>query len=190
VNIHELILANRSYRRFDENVPITHENIMSWLDSARLTMSSVNMQPIKYYISASPETNAKIRPYTYWARLLKDYDGPKDGENPTAYIFVCVDTSVNNATPERFAKDIGIVSQTIMLSAVEDGFGGCMIGNFDKQKLHELFDLPENIVITLVLALGKPDEKIVIETLEMVSLPLIIVHPMECTMFPSANWKI
>jgi nitroreductase len=166
MNIHELVLKNRSYRRFDERITIPLEILLKWIDTARLTMSSVNIQPLKYYISYTPETNAKIRPHTQWARLLRDYSGPAEGENPTAYIVICVDKNIQNATVERFAKDIGIAAQTIMLETAEDNFGGCMIGNLNVKEIAAALLLPESWQIGLVLALGKPAEKVILEVLE------------------------
>ena len=62
----------------------------------------------------------------------------------------------------RFLRDIGIAAQTILLGAVEKGLGGCMIGSFRKPELKELLSLPEEIEPNLVLALGKPAEKVVL----------------------------
>ena len=131
MKLRDLVLKNRSYRRFDETAAITLGQLLEWIDTARITMSSVNIQPLKYYLSCDAETNAKIRPHTRWAGLLRDFDGPAEGENPVAYVVICVDNSIQNATVERFAKDIGIAAQTIMLSAAEAGFGGCMIGSIN-----------------------------------------------------------
>lgn len=166
MNIHDLVLKNRSYRRFDESVSITPETLLTWIDTARFTMSSVNIQPLKYYLSYKPETNAKIRPHTRWAGLLRDFDGPKEGENPAAYIVICVDKNIQNATVERFAKDIGIAAQTIMLEASFNDYGGCMIGNLNTKEIAALLELPESWQIGLVLALGKPAEKVMLEVLE------------------------
>ena len=166
MNIHDLVLRARSYRRFDESISISRETLLSWIDTARLTMSSVNIQPLKYYLSHKVETNAKIRPHVRWAGLLRDFDGPDEGENPSAYIVICVDKNIQNATPERFAKDVGIAAQTIMLEAVSAGYGGCMIGSLDANKIALALDLQDNWQIALVLALGKPAEKVVLEELE------------------------
>ena len=50
-----------------------------------------------------------------------------------------------------------------MLSAVEYGFGGCMIGNFNPSSVADALRLPEGVVPSLVLGLGKPDEEITVE---------------------------
>ena len=160
----DLVKQNRSYRSFDGSVEITRETLLDLVDCARFTPSSINMQPFKYYLSYKPETNDIIYPLTAWARLLPGFEGPAEGHRPTAYIIVCTDTTIGPET--RFRTDVGIVSQTIMLAAAEKGFGGCMIGNYNPAKVSAALNLPENLVPSLVLALGKPDEKIIMTELE------------------------
>jgi len=59
--------------------------------------------------------------------------------------------------------DTGIAAQTILLSAVDNGFGGCMLASVDKQEVQNTFSLPEEMEIMLVIALGYPAESVVIE---------------------------
>jgi nitroreductase len=49
---------------------------------------------------------------------------------------------------------------------VESGYGGCIIGSIRKDELHLDLSLPEYLEILLVLALGKPAEKVVLEPVE------------------------
>ena len=57
--------------------------------------------------------------------------------------------------------DEGIVSQTIMLSAVEKGYGGSMIGSCKRVEILEAVELdPQRYSLALVLALGKPKEEV------------------------------
>ena len=59
--------------------------------------------------------------------------------------------------------DDGIAAQTIMLSAVEKGFGGCMIGSCRRDDIARALHIDtEAYSIDLVLALGKPKEEVVI----------------------------
>lgn len=102
---------------------------------------------------------------TRWAGKLKDVTLPPKGHTPTAYAVICADTQVI-ASAEQFQKDVGILAQTLLLAAVEDGFGGCMIGSFSKETVTELLGLPEHLPPQLVIALGKPDERV-----ETVPLP-------------------
>lgn len=161
----ELVKQNRSYRSFDGCYEISREILLDLVDCARLTPSTVNMQPFQYFLSYKPETNDIIYPLTAWGRLLPDFDGPAEGHRPTAYIIVCTDKTIG-PNVERFRADVGIVSQTIMLAATEKGLGGCMIGNYNPEKVTEALNLPENLMPSLILALGKPDETITLTELE------------------------
>ena len=47
----DLVLKNRSYRGFDESVRISRETLEGFVDCARLCPSSVNKQPLKYFLT-------------------------------------------------------------------------------------------------------------------------------------------
>ena len=157
--IRELVVKNRSYRGYDESYKITEDVLKDLVDAARLTGSAANLQPLKYKLVADAENVAKLNGITRWGKMLKDIELPHKGMFPTAYIVVCVDTNiVKNADSAN--TDIGIVAQTMLLSAVEKGLGGCMIGNYEKAKATEALNLPEHLVPQLIIAIGKPAEDI------------------------------
>ena len=160
----ETVAATRSYRRFDERVPVPLDLLTDWVDTARLVASSANAQPLRYQIFANPEDCLRIFPCIAWAGALPEWDGPEEGERPSAYIVISCHGA--SAVAERFtAWDEGIAAQTIMLRANEDGFGGCMIGSFKKASLgaicREAGGYAEGEMSPeLVLALGKPVEEV------------------------------
>ena len=161
----QLVTLNRSYRSFDESRRITREELLDMVACARLVPSASNRQPLKYFLSADAETNAAIQPLTAWAAGIRaQYVLPPKGHMPTAFIVMCVDTRVVPDV-ERAARDAGIAAQTILLRAAEMGLGGCMIGSF-RPELKEALSLAEPLVPTLVIALGKPDEEIILEDAE------------------------
>lgn len=159
--IKDLILKNRSYRRFHENIKVSKEILLEWIDLARQSPSGKNMQPLKYLLSYEPETNNKIFPNLGWAGYLKDWPGPQEGERPAAYIVMLLDTDVR----KEIDCDHGIAAQSILLGAVESGFGGCIIHNIKKDALAEALKIPERYKILMCIALGKPGEKVVLEKL-------------------------
>ena len=75
---------------------------------------------------------------------------------------ICQDTSID-ANLSRFQRDVGIVAQTMLLTAVEMGLGGCMIGNFNAGTLHDAIGLDAHIHPLLIVAVGKPDEEVIIK---------------------------
>ena len=159
--IKDIVQKNRSYRSFDPNRTITRDELLEFVDIARCTSSSRNIQPLKYRLVCTPEECDRVLSLTAWAGRLKNVKLPPDGHAPTAYIVICCDMTIAE-TITTFLRDVGIVAQTILLAATEAGLGGCMIGSFDRDKLHAALNIPETNMIMLVLALGKPDEKVVL----------------------------
>ena len=154
-----LIKKNRSYRRFDNSFKIPIDTLRELVDYARLSPSAANLQPLKFIISSSSETNAKIFPNLAWAGYLKNWNGPVESERPSAYIIILGDKKIKN----DFACDCGIAAQSILLGAVEKGLGGCMIGSIKKGILAKELNIDSQFEILLVIALGKPIEKVQIE---------------------------
>jgi nitroreductase len=158
--IRDLVVKNRSYRRFHEEVDIRIETLKELVDLARLSASAMNAQPLKYILSCHRQMNSLIFPHLVWAAFLKTWSGPVEGERPSAYIVILGDTDVS-----RFWDyDAGIAAQSILLGAAENGLGGCMIANIRKEGLRSALNIPERYEILLVLAMGKPREKVVVET--------------------------
>ncbi len=158
--IEDLIRQNRTRRRFDETESVSMETLRWLVKLARLSASGSNAQPLKFILSNQPEQNAKIFATLSWAGSLRDWPGPQEGERPTAYIIILCDREIRTSG----GVDHGIAAQSIMLGATERGLGGCMLGAVKRDKLHKSLDIPNRYDILLVLALGKPVEEVVLET--------------------------
>lgn len=163
MNLKDLIFKTRSYRRFDESYRITDDLIESLIDLARLSASGGNRQPLKYVIYNSPAECARIFPFLAWAGYLREWPGPDKGERPSAYIMILGDKSVT----DNFGIDHGIAAQSILLGATEEGIGGCMIQSIKRDELREEITLPDRFEILLIIALGKPVEKVVIDEIQV-----------------------
>ena len=159
--LRELLEKNRSIRSFDPSVKITNEELLDMIDCTRLCPSSANLQSMKFCPVTDDDKVKKVFSATKWAGYLRDMEIPPKGCEPVAFIVVMNDTGIAKTTTPFF-KDTGIVSHTILLRACEMGYGGCMIGSFDKDIIKDALSLPENLEITLVLALGKAMEEPVI----------------------------
>jgi nitroreductase len=159
--LRDLVVKNRSYRRFHQDHLITREELKSFVDLARLSASAANMQPLKFFISADALINEAIFPHLAWAAYLKDWPGPVGGERPSAYIIILGDREITT----NFWCNHGIAAQSILLGAVEKGLGGCMIAAIDKKGLIDSLGIPERYEILLVIALGKPAEEVKIDPL-------------------------
>ena len=154
-----LIRKNRSCRRFYQSHHVEMNVLEELVNLGRLSASAANLQPLAYVLSCNPKKNEEIFYCLSWAAYLKDWDGPEEGERPSAYIVVLADTTISKDP----GCDHGIASQSIMLGAREKGMGGCMIGSIDREKLKKVLDISDPYKILLVLALGNPKETVVIE---------------------------
>lgn len=158
----DLLKQNRSFRRFDQGVRIPLKELEDLIEQVRFCASGRNAQPIRYVVLNTPEECEKIFPCLAWAGYLTDWNGPEEGERPVAYLLQLLDTRI----VENCMCDDGIQLQTLLLGAVEKGYGGCIIKAFKNEPLRELFALPKYMKILYVLALGKPKEQVVIEDME------------------------
>jgi nitroreductase len=158
--VRNLILKNRSYRRFDEALPVETETLRELIDCARLSPSAANMQPLRYIVVNDPENRMKVFPHLAWAGYLRDWPGPGEGERPPAYIVILLDTEIT----AKAGCDHGIAAQSILLGAVERGLGGCIIGSIRRDELRQALYIPQRFEILLVIALGRPVETVVLET--------------------------
>lgn len=156
-----LVKKNRSYRRFDENSTIDRETLEELVDLARLSASASNLQPLRYILACDPGTNTRIFPLLSWAGFLTGWKGPVEGERPAAYIIIL---SVKQLEGAWVKTDLGIAAENILLGAVERGLGGCIIASIQRRQLRSLLQIPTTYHIQLVIALGKPQEKVILET--------------------------
>ena len=152
--IRDLVIDSRSYRSFDESRRIGRADLVDLVDTVRLCPSAVNLQPLKYRLVYEPDEVEEVLSHTH-VKL------PPDGHHPTAFLAICCDTSITK-DPDGARVDCGIAAQTILLMATEQGMGGCMIGAFDKEAVAVSLRLPKKLEPMLLIALGIPDETVMI----------------------------
>lgn len=158
----DLLQKNRSYRRFDHSVKLSREDLSEWVELTRFCASARNAQALKYRLVTEEAEGAKVFETLAWAGYLKDWAGPQEKERPVAYLIQLLDTRIE----ENCLCDDGIQAQTILLGAVEKGFGGCIIKAFKNEVLRRVLELPGYMKIMYVIALGKPVEKVVLEEIK------------------------
>lgn len=158
-SIRDLVLQNRTYRRFDQSIKVDRSALEECIDLARLSASAANKQPLKYLISLNEEKNREVFPHLRWAGYLKEWAGPEEGQRPSAYIVMLGDRDIST----HYFWDPGIAAQSILLGATEKGLGGCMFGSADKEAMCRIFSIPDRYEVILVIGLGKPIEKVLLD---------------------------
>ena len=132
------------------------------MNLARFSASGANRQPLKYILSCDLSKNEEIFSCLAWAGYLKDWPGPAEGERPSAYVVMLGDKRIS----DDVGCDHGIAAQSILLGAREQGLGGCMLGSINRKTLRDILVIPSHLKILLVLAIGKPKERVALETVD------------------------
>ncbi|MBP1737756.1 MAG: nitroreductase family protein [Deltaproteobacteria bacterium] len=159
--ISDLVRRTRSCRRFYEEHSISTETLRDLVDLARLGASGGNKQPLKYLLSNERARNDVIFLKLGWAGYLKEWRGPEPGARPSAYIIILGDNDIRKS----IRVDQGIAAQNILLGATDLGLAGCMIDTVDREWLRKDLLIQDRFEILLVIALGRPKERTVLESL-------------------------
>lgn len=158
----ETIKATRTFRKFKEDEGITTDTLHHLIELARLGGSARNCQPWQYLAVNTIDECAAIFPHLAWAAYLTDWKGPGKGERPSAYILCYLNSQWLKGSEAEAYFDLGIATQNMLLGATAAGLGGCRIGAFSP-KLHDAYSFPAHLKLHLVVALGIPAEKVVLE---------------------------
>jgi len=162
MDIEEAIYSRRTIRRFkQELIPV--EILKKLIDYARIAPSGMNVQGLEYIIVSELEMRNRLFPLLRWAALLpEEKQTPEIGRQPTAYIIVLGNKSIKR----NVDIDVGAAIENILLGALKHGVASCWMGSIDREKIRELFKIPEQYIIKYVISLGIPDEKSVMEPFE------------------------
>lgn len=152
---YKLLVQRRTIRKFKQR-KIAKKLLLNCLNAARLAPSSGNVQPLEY-ILATKNLN-KVFNCTRWAGYLKN-GAPKKGERPTAYIIILSNQQIN----QKAKYDVGFAAENIILTALEQGVASCVIGAINRKALAKNLKIPKNYLIELIIALGYPAQKSIIE---------------------------
>lgn len=152
MNVREAIEKRRTIRKYRQT-PIDLATLHELIDCARLAAYGANLQPLKFMAINDAKTVSAIFPLTRWAGYLPD-GAPKSGEEPTAYIAILGDMEIKKNG--AFEVDAGAAVTNMMLRATELELGTCWLGSIDREKIPALLNLPENLKLVYLLAVGEP----------------------------------
>lgn len=154
MDLYRLIIKRRTVRRFQQK-KIGRKILKKLINAGRLAPSAANLQFIEYIIIDEPELLDKVFPYTKWAGYIKPDWAPSKNERPVAYIAILINYK---KSPKPDMRDIGASAENIILSALSFGIGSCWLGAIDKEKISKLLNLPAEVKLDSLIALGYPKE--------------------------------
>ena len=182
----EVIKGRKSVKYFDPNVKIKREEIIEMLNEANLAPSSCNLQPWRYIVVDTPEGKEKLGSANYnkiqndtsaamiivlgdlnhYSKFDEIYgeavekgymteevkDGFEKGMGPQ------LENLPINKNREGVYFDCGLWPMQFANIAYAKGYDTNIIGGFIREKVAELFELEENLIPVMLMALGKKEK--------------------------------
>ena len=151
-----LIAKTRSVRRYKQSEKVSDKKLSYIAEAARMVGSAGNRQRLRLLL-VNDERCELIFNEIRFASML-DWDGPKEGQRPAAYIVIMTEEEPD----VNLSIDIGLAAQAMLMTATEEGLGGCMFRSFNREKLGKLLG-KEPYMPALVISLGTPDEVVILQ---------------------------
>jgi len=170
------IKERRSVKHYDPAHEMSEAEINALLELALLSPTSFNMQHWRFVVVTDTEKLAAIQAAAWNQAQVTEASitillcAKLNAHEDAGRYWVHAPQSVqdilvpmistfyqNNAQLRRdeAMRSIGIVAQTLMLTAKSMGYDSCPMIGFDPEKVAEIIDLPENHVIGMMLTVGK-----------------------------------
>ena len=182
----DVIKGRKSVKYFDQNVKIKREEIIEMLNEANLAPSSCNLQPWRYIVVDTPEGKEKLGSANYnkiqndtsaamiivlgdlnhYGKFNEIYgeavekgymteevkDGFEKGMGPQ------LENLPTDKNREGVYFDCGLWTMQFANIAYAKGYDTNIIGGFVREKVAELFELEENLIPVMLIALGKKEK--------------------------------
>ena len=145
MTFNELSKKRYSCKKYEEKkVPSSVLN--SILEAGRAAPTAKNLQEYHIYVIQSEEKLSlldSVTPCRYNAPLVLLLTYDKNN------VFTYPGGKRNSGI-----EDVSIVATHLMLASCDLGVDSCYLNNFDPEKVHEVFNLPENEEVVMMLDLG------------------------------------
>lgn len=150
MNVSEAIKLRKSIRNYSAS-DVEPEKLSRVLEAARLAPSASNRQEWRFIVVKDSGTRKK---------LSAAAKGQKFIEEAPVVIICCADTDEHVMTCGQmcYVIDVAIAIDHMTLQAVEEGLGTCWVGAFYADKVKEILNIPDEVKIVELLALGYPRE--------------------------------
>ena len=151
--VNELIAKRWSARAFSTK-PVERSKLLSILEAARWAPSSKNEQPWRYIIFS---IDNPVKLMEAQSVLLESNSYAK-----RAPILICAIAKKNYSEGEKYNRlhfhDLGAANENMFLEAFNQGLIMHEMGGFDVQKAVEIFKIPEDYEIGIMIAIGYQDK--------------------------------
>lgn len=146
MDTYEAIQERKSIRAYQDK-PVPRDKIERLLEAGRLAPSAANIEPW-HFIAVTNAEKRKVLSKGLFAKFL--------AQAPLA-IVICGD---KKASSDWYAVDASLAVENIVLCAVNEGLGTCIVGSLTESDVKELLKIPSNFEVIVIIAVGYPREKL------------------------------
>ena len=182
----QLMHERKSVRKYKQGVKFSQEVLLQLLQDATSAPSSSNTQPWRFLVIQDQEVKKELRSIannqeqietsSAVIAVLADVEMYKNAEEiynanfeqgymPREIADMMIENTVKlySGLPQEVIKNIvhfdaGLVSMQIMLLAKELGYDTVTMGGFNKAQFAEKFELPQNVIPVVLIAIGEAAE--------------------------------
>ena len=154
MTVYDNAIKRRSIRHYADR-PVPRELLQKCVDAARLAPSGANLQPLEFVIVDDPDLASRIFPTIRWAMYIRPAHDPPPGKEAKAYILILKKKDIN---PAWALCDVGSAMENIILVALDEGVASCALLSVDFDAVSSILNVPDDFHISLLIALGYPDE--------------------------------
>jgi nitroreductase len=171
------IAQRRSVKHYDPNHRMTEQEVQTLLEHALLSPTSFNIQNWRLVKVTDPEIRQQIRTVAWDQAQVTDASlllilcaDLKSWQRDTTRYWVNAPQEVRDFLVDAILKfyegkdqlqrdeamrSTGIIGQTLMLAAKAMGYDSCPMVGFDAEKVAEIIRLPQDYVVSYMVAIGK-----------------------------------
>ena len=177
MNTFDAIRERRSVKHYDSNHKLSDEEIEQLMSLALLSPTSFNIQNWRFVLVKDPEIRKKICSAAWdqaqvtdaslllvicadlksWKKNPEQYwkNAPKEAQDFLVPAMGPFYEGKDQLQRDEAMRSCGIAAQTLMLTAKSMGYDSNPMIGFDPEKVAEIINLPDDHVISLMMAIGK-----------------------------------
>jgi len=146
MDVFEAIQARKSIRAY-QDTPVPREAVERILDAGRLAPSARNTEPWHFIAVTEAEKRKRLAAGLY-AKFI--------AQAPLAIVVL----GDKKASSDWYVVDASLALENIVLAAVNEGLGTCVVGSFNEADVKEMLKIPANLEVIAIIAVGYPKEKL------------------------------
>ncbi|MHC4482640.1 MAG: nitroreductase family protein [Planctomycetota bacterium] len=150
MTVTEAIRKRYSCRAYQDKA-VEQEKLDSIFEAARLAPSAKNLQDWRFVVVTDKETRRELAKAAGSQMFL---------ENAGAIIVACSNSNYVMRCGQPIGPiDVAIALEHIALQATQLGLATCWIGSFYPEKVRAILDIPADIAVVELMALGYPADE-------------------------------